>query len=88
MTTVSHTSSQCSHMQQYFKPQHTLVSSKVIFLLHQHLAVATATYPKVANSYTGFSSCSIFHADRAPESSAETIRLLAGEVAMSVTAFL
>lgn len=88
MTTVSYTSSQRSNVCQYTQPQRTQISYRVIFLLRQHLAVATASYPKVANSYTGFSSCSIFHAERAPPSSAETTRLPAREVLMSVIAFL
>lgn len=85
---VSYTFSQHSNVCQYIQPQCTQISYRVIFLLHQHLAIATAAYPKVANSCTSFSSCSIFHAERAPPSSAETIRLPAREVLMSVIAFL
>lgn len=88
MTTVPYTSSQSSNVCQCIQPQSTQISYRVIFLLHQHLAIATAAYPKVANSYTSFSSCSIFHAERAPPSSADTIRLPAKEVLMSVIAFL
>jgi len=88
MTTVSDTSSQRSNVCQYIQLQRTQISYRVIFLLHQNLAAAAAAYPNVANSYTGFSSCSIFHAERAPPSSADTIRLPAREVLMSVIAFL
>lgn len=85
---MSYTFSQHSNVCQYIQPQCTQISYSVIFLLHQHLAIATVAYPKVANSCTSFSSCSIFHVDRAPPSSAETIRLPAREVLMSVIAFL